>query len=388
MVNVCVLGATGSVGGAALEVIGRYAPRFRAACLVGGGNAVAMAALCRRYRPDLAVLADEGGARELAVELAGEGIEVAGGEEAVLAAAADAGCGVVVAAIAGARGVRPVLAAAAAGKRILLANKEALIVAGELLMGAVADGGGELLPIDSEHCALFELLAGDADYQKLWLTASGGSVRELPMEELARVTPAMALAHPNWSMGPKITVDSATMMNKALEILEAAVLFGAPADKIGVVLHPQSVCHALVAYADGALHAGWSVPDMRLPIARMLAHPERLAEVTPALDWQALSEATFAPPCEGRYPCLGLAYRVLELGGGAPAALSAANEVAVARFLAGEIAFGDIARINCGMVDYLCGGGSGGGEVGGLDDIWALDAEARRLAAREVVCWR
>lgn len=383
MRGLCILGATGSIGAAALAICADHPERYRARVLVGGGNVQRMEALCRAHRPLLAVLAEEARAEELRLRLAGEGVEVAGGRAAVLAAAADDACDTVVAAFAGASGVEPALAAACAGKRLLLANKEALIVAGALLPAAAAESGGELLPVDSEHCALFELLQADANYKTLWLTASGGSVRDVPLEALARVTPEEALAHPNWSMGRKITVDSATMMNKALEVMEAAVLFDAPAERIGVVLHPQSICHGLVEYADGALTANWSLPDMRLALARMLEWPQRLAGAVAPLPWQALSQASFALPDAARYPCLQLAYDALALGGVAPAALSAANEVAVARFLAGEIKFTDIARINSGVLDSLHGHSTA---ASSLEEVWDMDATARRLAAQPLPC--
>ena len=380
--GVCLLGATGSVGAAAAAVVAAHPQKYHARILVGGGNAARMAEMAREHRPARAVLADEAQAKELRQLLRGEGIPVDGGREAVCAAAADESCGTVVVALAGASGVEPALTAAAAGKRLLLANKEALIVAGSLLPAAVRDGGGELLPVDSEHCALFELLQGDANYKTLWLTASGGSVRDLPLEALPAVTPAEALAHPTWSMGRKITIDSATMMNKALEIIEAAVLFEAPPARIGVVIHPQSICHGLVEYADGALVGNWSLPDMRVALARMLAWPQRLPAVVPPLGWEALSTATFAAPEAARYPCLDLAYQALALGGTAPAALSAANEVAVEKFLAGEIRFTDIARINTAVIDHLHGQPLG---AVNMEEVWHMDAAARRLAAEAAV---
>lgn len=375
MQNICILGASGSVGQAALSVIQQHPQHYTARILVANSNWRVMAEQCRTHRPAVAVMADDSAAKQLAAALAGENITIDGGAAAVRAAAASASCTTVIAAIAGASGVESLLAAAKSGKRILLANKEALITAGALLPSAftaeasdTAPAGTtpagttpatntparpQILPIDSEHCALFELLQNDRNYKTLWLTASGGSVRDVPLQQLPQVTPAMALAHPNWSMGKKITVDSATMMNKVLEIMEAAVLFEAPPSAIKVVIHPQSTCHALVEYPDGALQANFSQPDMRLPIARMLAYPARLPQVVPPLSWQALSTASFFLPDEARYPCLPLAYQALALGGAAPAALSAANEVAVARFLSGDIQFTDIARINSEILNHL-----------------------------------
>lgn len=383
MRRICLLGATGSIGSAVLAVAAQQPDLYRVQILVGGSDAERMAALCRQHRPALAVLADSKQAGVLETLLADEAIEVAGGSDAVCAAAADAACDTVVAAISGASGVEPALAAARAGKRLLLANKEAIIVAGQLLMAAVREGGGELLPIDSEHCALFELLQRQQAYNKLWLTSSGGSVRDVSPARLGEVTPEQALQHPSWSMGKKITIDSATMMNKVLEIMEAAFLFAAPADCIGAVIHPQSMCHALVECPDGSLLTSWSTPDMRLPIARMLQWPDYPAALLPPLDWQALSQASFAVPDEARYPCLPLAYRALALGGGAPAALSAANEVAVEHFLAGAIKFTDIARINISMMDYLHGQQT---VSESMEDIWQMDIAARRFAMEKVLC--
>ena len=383
MRSICLLGATGSIGSAVLAIAAQQPERYRLRIVAGGSDAVAMAALCRTHRPALALLADKAQAAVLESLLAGEGIEVAGGSDAICAAAADESCDTVVAAIAGARGVEPALAAARSGKRLLLANKEALIVAGRLLMTAVQEGGGELLPIDSEHCALFELLHRQCNYNKLWLTSSGGSVRDVPLDRLTEVTPEQALAHPNWSMGKKITIDSATMMNKVLEIIEAAFLFAAPAERIGAVIHPQSICHALVEGSDGSLMTSWSAADMRLPIARMLHWPDSAPLLLPPLDWQALSAASFAAPDEARYPCLPLAYAALVLGGGAPAALSAANEVAVEHFLAGAIKFTDIARINISMMDDLHGRQTASDN---MEDIWQMDTDARRFAMGKVSC--
>lgn len=375
--RLCLLGATGSVGSAALAVVREHPEHFSVGTLVANVEAEKMAELAREFSPALVVLADEKRAEKLSALLAGDGIHVDGGAAAVLAAAASPSCCTVVAAIAGAGGVESALAAATAGKRLLLANKEALIVAGELLLSAINDGGGELLPVDSEHCALFELLAGGEEFKKLWLTASGGAVRDLPLSQLESVTPDEALRHPNWSMGRKITVDSATMMNKVLEIMEAAVLFRTRAESIGVVMHPQSVCHAMVEYSDGALVAAFSLPDMRLPLARMMSWPARLPSLLPPPDWDALSRASFAPPDVARYPCLPLAARALGVGGGAPAALSAANEVAVERFLAGEIKFTDIARINAAVLDALPDSAAAD-----MEALRHVDQQARQLAAR------
>ena len=386
MKRLCILGATGSIGAATLEVVASEPGRYVIDALAAGRDAAKMAQLCRRWQPRLAVMADEVAARELQSALTGDGkikTTVRGGSAAVCAAAADDNNGVVVAAISGAGGVESSLAAAAAGKRLLLANKESLVVAGDLLMRAVKENGGELLPIDSEHCALFELLAGGGDYKKLWLTASGGGARDVPLAELDEVTVARALAHPNWSMGRKITIDSATMMNKALEIIEAAALFGAGADAIGVVMHPQSLFHALVEYADGTMTAAISTADMKIPIARMLAYPAGAGRRRAAPDWAALSAATFAAVDERRYPALSLAAEALARGGAAAAVLSAANEVAVARFLAGDIKFTDIAKINAAVLRQ-----TPAAPAVTLDDIWRADAAARAAATRILIARR
>ena len=374
--DLCVLGATGSVGGAALSLVREHPDRYRVRALAAQGDVAGMAELCREFAPAVAVLADEEKAEVLHKALVGEGVAVMGGAAAVAAAAARPDCCTVLAAISGADGVAPTLSAAVAGKRILLANKEALIVAGDFLWQALAESGGDLLPVDSEHCALFELLGEGRDFERLWLTASGGAVRRTPLAALERVSPQEALNHPNWSMGEKITVDSATLMNKVLEVMEAVSLFSVAPERVGVVMHPQSVVHAFVEYSDGSLQAALSLPDMRLPIARMLAWPDRLPGVCQRPDWGTLSAMTFALPDEERYPCLPLAYRALRLGGGAPAALSAANEVAVRRFLAGEIRFTDIARINAAALD-----GAPSFEAATMESVWRIDTLARQKAA-------
>ena len=373
-----VLGATGSVGDAVLDVVRAHPDKYNIKALTAACNVEKMTALCREFHPQRAVLADEQAAEALATALTGDGVRVDGGATAVLAAAADADCCTVVAAIAGAAGVEPALAAARNGKRLLLANKEALIVAGRLLLREVKQGGGELLPVDSEHCALFDLLVKGELYKKLWLTASGGAVRNLPLEALDEVSPETALRHPNWSMGKKITIDSATLMNKVLEIIEATLLFDSNA--VDVVMHPQSIFHALVEYPDGSMSASLSLPDMRLPVARMLAWPERLPNIQSPPDWRELSAASFAPPAAARYPCLALAQQALAGGDAATVALSAANEVAVARFLAGDIKFTDIAKINARVLDKAATA-----TADTLTAIWEVDSEARQRAAQFAV---
>lgn len=371
--TLCVLGATGSVGGAALAAAARE--DMPAHCLVAGENADRMRDLCLRHRPRRAVMRDPAAADRLRGMLEGEGVEIDGGDDAVREAAG--AHDTVVAAIVGGDGLPPVLEAAKKGRRILLANKESLVVGGALLMEAARAHGASILPIDSEHAALFDLLAGGRRWTKLWLTASGGALRDMPIADLERATPAQVLAHPTWQMGPKITVDSATMMNKALEILEAAALFGATPQDIGVVLHPQSIVHAMVEEADGALVAQMAAPDMRHPISRMLRHPEppRSGAGGGRLDWAALSEIRFAEPDAARYPCLALAAAAWNAGGAAAAALSVANDEAVARFLSGRVKFTDIARINEESLRRF-----GGMPAGSLSDLHAACGEARSWA--------
>jgi 1-deoxy-D-xylulose-5-phosphate reductoisomerase len=347
-----LLGATGSIGDSTLDVVARHPDRFEVVALAAHSNAAKMRELCRRFSPRYAAMCDEAAARELRRMLRDDqvGTEVSGGADAMVTVAALPEVDTVLAAIVGAAGLAPTLAAARAGKRILLANKEALVMGGPLFMEAVAQGGATLLPIDSEHNAIFQCLpahfardpARDG-VRRILLTASGGPFRTRALSELADVTPDEACAHPNWSMGRKISVDSATMMNKGLEVIEAHFLFGAPHDAIEVVVHPQSVIHSLVEYVDGSVLAQLSHPDMRTPIAHALAYPERIAAGVATLDLARLAALVFEPPDFARFACLRLAYDALREGGTAPAALNAANETAVAAFLGGRIRFTDIA---------------------------------------------
>ena len=378
--KLCVLGATGSVGGATLAVVRHRRAHFAVTTLVADTDAAAMRKLCQEFCPAWAVMRDEMAAEELSQMLRADGSSTAvkGGASAVRDAPLG-DCCTVVAAISGAEGLSPTLAAVQAGRRVLLANKESLALAGGLLMAAARDSGATILPIDSEHAALFQLLGGSpaGEGDKLWLTASGGAFLSLPMAQLAEVTPTQALAHPTWSMGAKITVDSATMMNKALEVIEATMLFAAAADSIGVVIHPQSIVHAMVEKSDGTLTAQLSMPDMRLPIAQMLAWPAEEALMTlPRPSWADLSGLTFAEPEAERYPCLQLARDALAAGGAAPGVLSAANEAAVARFLRGDIKFTDIARIN-----YAALAKHADCAADSLEDLLAADRRARQWAA-------
>jgi len=384
MRRVALLGATGSIGDSALDVIARHPERFAVAALAAHRNAAKLGALCRRFRPAVAALLDVEAARTLAADLAGAGLatRVLAGPEGLEAAAALGEADTVLAAIVGAAGLRPTLAAARAGKRILLANKEALVIGGALFMRAVEEGGAALVPIDSEHNAIFQCLPGGyardpgkAGVRRILLTASGGPLRDRPVADFPSITPDEACAHPNWSMGRKISVDSATMMNKGLEVIEAHWLFGVPRQAIDVVVHPQSVIHSLVEYVDGSVLAQLGHPDMRTPIAQALAHPDRIDAGVPRLELPTLAALAFAAPDLGRFPCLGLAYAALDAGGSAPVTLNAANEVAVEAFLAGRARFTDIAATCAEALARLPAL-----PIGSLDEALAADAEARRVA--------
>ena len=352
--RIAVLGATGSIGGSALDVIARHPDRYRASVLAAHRNADALAGLCARFRPDLAIIADPALQTTLARRLAelGARCEIAAGPEALEQAAGGTLCDTVLAAVVGAAGLRSTLAAARAGKRLLLANKESAVCAGPLLQAALDAGGGDLLPVDSEHNALFQCLPGGrpqalaaAGVRRLLLTASGGPFRGRSRHDLAAVTPAQACAHPNWVMGRKISVDSATLMNKGLEVIEACVLFGATPAQIEVLVHPQSLVHALVEYVDGAVLAELGHPDMRTALAYALAWPERTDSGVPFLDLTARGRLEFEAPDRHTFRCLDLAYQALRAGGDAPALLNAANEVAVEAFLAGSLPFLAIADL-------------------------------------------
>jgi 1-deoxy-D-xylulose-5-phosphate reductoisomerase len=383
MRRVTILGATGSIGASSLDVIARHPDRFTVHALTAQGNVDALADLAARFRPQVAVIADDARAAALREALRARGLatRARAGAEALAEAAAAAGCDTVIAAIVGAAGLLPTLAAARAGKRVLLANKEALVCAGALLLDAVRRGGAELLPLDSEHSALHQCLAGARagarDVRRLILTASGGPFRT--RLDLEHVTPDEACAHPNWVMGRKISVDSATLMNKGLEVIEANWLFDIGPDRIEVVVHPQSVVHSMVEFADASVIAQCGTPDMRTPIAYALAYPDRIASGSTVLDFQSLGALTFETPDRARFPCLGLAYAALRAGGGAPAVLNAANEIAVEAFLAQRLPFTRIA----GVIEETLARAERRAPAG-IDDVLALDREGRRVA-REVV---
>ena len=343
MKNIAILGSTGSIGVNTLDVIRAHPERFKVVALTAAKQVDRLAAQCIEFKPSMAVVADADGAARLQKLLQEKKMttQVLYGPQALVSAVTESNCDTVMAAIVGAAGLMPTLAAAQAGKRVLLANKEALVMSGNLFMQAMKQGGGELLPIDSEHNAIFQCLPNQfpknpdprLGVEELWLTASGGPFRNTPLEQLASITPDQACAHPNWVMGRKISVDSATMMNKGLEVIEAFWLFGLPLEKIKVLIHPQSVVHSMVRYRDGSVIAQLGQPDMRTPIAYGLAWPERIAAGVPPLSLTQLADLSFADPELERFPCLSLAFAVAKTGGTAPAVLNAANEIAVAAFL-------------------------------------------------------
>ncbi len=390
MKQVVVLGSTGSIGMSALDVAARHPDRYGVLALTAHRNVDRLFEQCLRFRPRYAAMAEPAAADELRSRLAaaGCGTEVLAGETAVAELAALDGADTVVAGIVGAAGLRPTLAAAERGKRILLANKEVLVMAGTLFMDVVARHGALLLPIDSEHNAIFQCLPENfgarglarCGVRRILLTASGGPFRTAPLEELPRMTPEQACKHPNWSMGRKISVDSATMMNKGLELIEACLLFSAPPEQVQVVLHPQSIIHSLVEYVDGSVLAQLGNPDMRTPIAHAMAWPERIESGVGSLDLFAVAKLDFEAPDMRRYPCLQLAYDALARGGTACAVLNAANEVAVAAFLEGRILFTDIARVVSATLDA-----AEIQPVRELADVLAADAWARGRAGEAVL---
>jgi 1-deoxy-D-xylulose-5-phosphate reductoisomerase len=344
--KISILGATGSIGKSTLDLIERSPEDFEVVALTASVNVEALADAARRTNAKMAVIADEGRLTELETALQGTHCRAAAGVDALVeAAAGDAE--LVVAAIVGCAGLKPTMAAVEAGKTVALANKEALVTAGDLMTEAVRKNAATLLPVDSEHNAIFQSLAGSHIDQvsRIILTASGGPFRTATAERMRNATPAEAVAHPNWSMGAKISVDSATLMNKGLELIEAHYLFGLPSDRIDILVHPQSVIHSLVEYVDGSVLAQLGSPDMRIPIAYALAWPDRMSTPAQRLDLAAISRLDFEEPDLERFPALRLAREALEAHGSAPAVLNAANEVAVASFLEGGIKFPDIVRL-------------------------------------------
>jgi 1-deoxy-D-xylulose-5-phosphate reductoisomerase len=346
MRRLAILGSTGSVGVQALDVVARFPDRFEVVALAAGRNLERLAEQARRFRPRLVALADPAAAAALR-PLLPPGIEVRSGDEGVVSAATHPDVGFVLAAISGGAGLRSTAAAVEAGKDVGLANKESLVLAGELMMRLAALRGGAILPVDSEHSAIHQSLLGHnhIEVRRLILTASGGPLRGVAAEDLPAVTPERALKHPTWSMGDKITVDSATLMNKGLEVIEARWLFDVEPARIDIVVHPESIVHSMVEYIDGSVVAQLGISDMRGPISYALGHPERLPLDLPPLDLARLGQLTFEAPDPGRFPAYRLAYRALELGGTAPAVLSGADEAAVAAFLEKRCRFTDIARL-------------------------------------------
>lgn len=387
--RVSVLGATGSIGLSTLDVIARHPQRYEVFAISGFSRLTELQALCIRHRPRFAVVPDASAARVLQDALISAGLDtrVLSGEAGLCEIAAHPDVDAVMAAIVGAAGLRPTLAAVEAGKSVLLANKEALVMSGALFIQAVRRHGAVLLPIDSEHNAIFQCLPGDygrglaqVGVRRILLTASGGPFRETPLEALANVTPEQACAHPNWSMGRKISVDSASMMNKGLELIEACWLFDAAPSQVEVVIHPQSVIHSLVDYVDGSVLAQLGNPDMRTPIAHALAWPERVDSGVAPLDLFRVGRLDFQEPDEGRFPCLRLARQAAEAGGSAPAMLNAANEIAVAAFLERRIRFTEIASI----IDQVLNR-EAALAVESLDAVVEADARARAAAQQWLV---
>ncbi len=376
--RVTILGSTGSVGQSTVDLISRDPASYRVEALVARRSVELLAEQARRLRARLAVVADPEQFHALQNALAGTSIEVAAGPEAVVEAAARP-AEWVMAAVVGFAGLAPTLAAARRGAMVALANKEALVCAGRLLMDAIEHSGGVLLPVDSEHNAIFQVFEPDQHraIDRLILTASGGPFRNWSLADMAEATPEQALAHPNWDMGAKISIDSATMMNKGLELIEAQFLFGLPERQVDIVVHPQSVIHSMVAYCDGSVLAQLGTADMRIPISHALGWPSRIDGPAAKLDFMGIPALTFERPDSGRFPALRLAREALVTGGYAPIVLNAANEAAVAAFLARRIRFLDIARI----VEDVMSGWKGLAEpVEGLQQVEAADLEARRLA--------
>ena len=382
--RISLLGSTGSIGEQTLEVVAEFPERFRLVAMAAGRNVEKLAEQVIAHRPELVSVGSEQGARELAERLGSDAPRITSGDEG-LVEVAEHPSDLVVAGLVGAVGLRPTLAAVRAGRNIALANKEVLVMAGAFFQRAVKESGIELLPVDSEHSAIFQALAGQRseDVDRILLTASGGPFRTWPAERIAEASIDEALDHPNWDMGPKITVDSATLMNKALEVIEARWLFDVPPDRVSVVVHPQSIIHSMVEFVDGSVIAQLGMPDMKVPIALALSHPERLPVTTPRLDLVAVAQLDFEEPDTKRFPCLDLAWRALAGPETAPAVLNAANEIAVAAFLDGRISFPRIAEVNSRVLSDHIEAASGPG-AGTLEDVIAADADARRAATQLV----
>ncbi|MBT8561813.1 1-deoxy-D-xylulose-5-phosphate reductoisomerase [Polynucleobacter paneuropaeus] len=383
--RIAILGSTGSIGTNTLDVIRAHPERFEVVALTAAKQVERLAEQCVEFKPRVAVVSDAGSAKKLSELLLAKqvGTQVLYGPDALITAVLESDCDTVMAAIVGAAGLLPTLAAAKAGKRILLANKEALVMSGNLFMDAVRQGGGELLPIDSEHNAIFQCLpvhyskspSQHHGVEELWLTASGGPFRNTPIAELSQVTPEQACAHPNWVMGRKISVDSATMMNKGLEVIEAYWLFGLPIEKIQVLIHPQSVVHSMVRYCDGSVIAQMGQPDMRTPIAYGLAWPDRITAGVQSLSLTQQAALNFMEPDLQRFPCLSLAFQAGKQGGTAPVILNAANEIAVAAFLDNALRYLQIPEVVEQVLNMIPPS-----TPSSLEDILEVDAKSRVLA--------
>jgi 1-deoxy-D-xylulose-5-phosphate reductoisomerase len=392
--QIAILGSTGSIGVNTLDVIRAHQDRFNVVALTAAKQVDLLAQQCFEFKPAIAVVSDADGAARLSKLLLEKKIntQVLYGPEALVNAVTDSHCDTVMAAIVGAAGLVPALAAAKAGKRVLLANKEALVMSGDLFMHAMKEGGGELLPIDSEHNAIFQCLPEQFSkepnprhgVEELWLTASGGPFRNTPLDQLASITPEQACAHPNWVMGRKISVDSATMMNKGLEVIEAFWLFGLPLEKIKVLIHPQSVVHSMVRYRDGSVLAQLGQPDMRTPIAYGLAWPERIDAGVAPLSLTQLASLSFSEPELTRFPCLSLAFAAAKAGGTAPAVLNAANEIAVAAFLDEGLPYLQISNVVEQVLNDIPTS-----SANSLELILSIDAQAREVAktvVKDILC--
>ena len=382
--RISVLGATGSIGENTLDLVGRDPASFAVVALTGGRNAARLAELAVKHRAELAVIADETCYAELRARLVGTGIETAAGTDALVEAASRP-ADWVMAAIVGAAGLKPTLAAVRQGTCTALANKECLVSAGPIFMREVTRYETALLPVDSEHSAAMQAMAGGVpeSIERICLTASGGPFRSWSLADMEEVTPKQALAHPNWSMGPKVTIDSATLMNKALELIEAHHLFSVAADRLSVLIHPQSIVHCLVHYRDGSVLAQMSCPDMRTPIAYSLAWPNRMQAPTARLDLASLGALSFEAPDEDRFPALRLARDVLAAGGSASTVLNAANEVAVQAFLDGRIGFlgiADLVEATLGRSAHISAA-----LPDSVDEVLAIDAEARAIALSQLL---
>ena len=395
--QISLLGATGSIGRSTLDVISQHSDRYQVYALTANTSVEALQGLCEKWQPRYAVMKDEDSAAELAGSLQSKNIDtiVLSGDSGLLQVVEDDAVDCVVAAIVGAAGLVPTLAAAVAGKRLLLANKEALVMSGKLFMDAVIENDVVLMPVDSEHNAIFQCLPDlltehhssvkmtnrktNSGIERILLTASGGPFRDLTAEQLHDVTPEQAVAHPNWDMGKKISVDSATLMNKGLELIEAYWLFDMDITDIDVVIHPQSVIHSMVTYSDGSVIAQLGNPDMRTPIAYSLAWPERIASGVEPLNIFEVAQLDFEKPDLTRFPCLRLCYRAIEMGGTATIVLNAANEIAVEAFLDKRIGFTDIAKLIERTLDQVANSGDIAGDVDALEKILQADAMARKI---------